>query len=271
LINEKEAAEQLVELKKMLLPEMVPDKLKYLNVGQPEGHDDLFKVLESSTPGTGLIELLGKRIEKAYKFGSTLVDNQSHENTELGNLNDNILIICKQLMHFSKVIEINEQNNTILENIITTAITIGYTAGSHDMKANLERHGAKGYKSSIITPKKAGDKKSEQSKNVKELVSKMVDSIRSHPILGVVENPLLSNAISTVIYKFKEKGNNKDIAALKNFKNNFPEERTILIWIKKDYKESEKNSNLRQPTLNKIEKELVKVFPEKSIKKILIK
>jgi len=270
LINKNEASEQLIELKKMLLPEMVPDKLKYLNVGQPEGHDDLFKVIESSTPGTGLIELLGKRIEKAYKSGSTLVDNQLNENTELGNLNDNILIICKQLMHFSKAIEINEQNNTILENIITTAITIGYTAGSHDMRVNLERHGAKGYKSSITTPKKAGESKSKKSKNVRTLVNKMADSIRNHPTLSVVENPRLSNAISTVIYRFKEKGNNKDIAALKNFTNNFPENTTVLEWLKKDNKVAEKNSKLRKPSINRVEEELEKKFTKKSIKKILM-
>jgi len=268
LINEKEVAEQLIELKKMLLPEMVPDKLKYLNVGQPEGHDDLFKVLESSTPGTGLIELLGKRIEKAYKSGSNLVDNQSHENTELGNLNDNILIICKQLKQYSSVQEVNELSYTLIENILTTAITIGYTAGSHDMRANLERHGAKGYKSSITTPKKAGDKKSEQSKNVKKLVYKMADSIRDHPTL-CTDNKTLSFAISSLIYKFKEKGNNRNMVSLKNFKDNCPDVRTVRTWLNENYKEDNKNYKLRKPALNRLEKELEKLFSMKSIKKIL--
>lgn len=269
MINEKEAAEQLIELKKMLLPEMVPDKLKYLNVGQPEGYDDLFKVHKSSTPGTGLIELLGKRIEKAYESGSTLVDNLSNENTELGNLNDNILIICKQLKQFSAVSEVNELSYTLLEHIITTAITIGYTAGSHDMKANLERHGAKGYKSSITTPKKAGDSKSERSANVKKLVNNMADSIRDHPTL-CTDNKTLSFAISSLIYKFKEKGNHRNMLSLKNFKDNCPDVRTVRTWLNESYKVDNKNYKLRKPALNRLEKELEKLFPMKSIKKILI-
>lgn len=269
LISKKEAKEQLSELKRMLLPEMVPDKLNNLNVEEPEGYDDLFRVHDSLTPGTGLIRLLIERIIKVKSFGGDVIDSETGKLSELGHLNENITIVCQQLEAFTSNTEMNVQSRLLLEEIITSSILIGYTSGSHDMRVNTERHGSKGYKSSVVTPKKGGDQKSKQSDKAKELVNMMAENIRNNSQLAGVDNKTLSTAISTVFYKFKERGRNKHLAALKNFKNNFPEERTVQLWLKKDHVKSERNSNMRKPNINKIEFELTKSFPNKKIMKIL--
>jgi hypothetical protein len=271
VITDKEAKHQLLELKRMLLPEMVPDKLNYLNVGKPDGHDDLCRVLKSPTSGTDLISLLQKRIEKVQHFRCNKGENSSIENTELGNLNDNILIICNQLVQLTSVPEFNEASIDILEQVITTAITIGYTAGSHDMKVNLERHGEKGYESSIITPQLAGNKKAEQNSFTIKLVREMSENVSSNPKIGKVSNKILSEAIYDVISLFSKKGNNKNLKAFKNFKNKYPEQRSIEDWIRGFNRIEDLTSTARSPSILRLKDYLQSEFTHKNIREILKK
>jgi len=271
LITDKEAKQQLLELKMMLLPEMVPDKLNYLNAGKPDGHDDLFRVLESSTSGTDFISLLQKRIEKVQNFRCNKGEDSSIENTELGNLNDNILIICNQLVQLTSAPEFNDMSIDILEQVITTAITIGYTAGSHDMKVNLERHGEKGYESRVITPQLAGNKKAEQNSPIINLVKEMADFVTSNSKVGKVSKNTLSEAIYDVISIFSNKGQNKKLKALKNFKNNYPEKSTIEDWIRKFNLLDDVKTTVRSPSLRRLIEYLQHEFTHKKLKEKLSK
>ncbi len=271
MISNKEAKQQLDELKEMLLPEMVPDKLNYLNVGKPEGHDDLFKALESSSSGTDLISLLQMRIEKVQHFRRSKDSHASIENTELGNLNDNIIIICNQLVQLTSPPEFNEASIDILEQVVTTAIIMGYTAGSHDMRVNLERHGEKGYESSIITPALAGNRKAEQNSPAINLVKEMAEFVFSNPKIGKVSKKVLSEAIYDVISIFSEKGQNKSLKALKNFKNKYPEQSSIEDWVRKFNLLDDVKSTVRPPSMRRLTEYLQSEFTNKKIKEILKK
>jgi len=268
LITDKEAKEQLSELKKMLLPEMLPDKLKYLNAESPNGINLLVEALNSEYPGLNLIDLIQQRIPKALKAGSKLNinDNGINQATQLNGLIQNIDALTHNLKSLTKP---ENKDEILVDNIISISIMIGYNAGSHDMKVNVERHANNGFENNVINPHKGGIEKAKKFEPAKKLVQLMATKIILNPKLGKISKPALSTAIHTVLQEFSNEGNNKNIETLKSYTQRCPGQGAIKGWIVKFEQNKDLPSNLKKPSHSKLV-ELLKIdFPARTIKKFL--
>ena len=110
LISNKEHEERRLELFKMLLPEMIPEKLKYYKVDNLVGHDLLANTLKSNSPGTGLLDILKGRVSKAKEAGCEVFNQVDGKITftELGVIPENLNILLVQLNELFEILNQSE-------------------------------------------------------------------------------------------------------------------------------------------------------------------
>ncbi len=271
LISKKEHEERRLELFKMLLPEMIPEKLKHYNVDNLVGYDLLAKTLASDSPGTGLLDILKGRVPKAKAAGCEVFNQVDGKVTftELGVISKNLELLYLQL---SELLTIQKESNTPLihiENIITSVAMIFYPAGAHDMKVNLERHSTRGVKSSSETPSKGGKGKAEKSLPVQFLINEIVESVNKNTRLVKITKTLLSHAICDVIEDFASISNNKKMKCLSSFKGHTPSQPTIRRWLSDLDVHEKLAQDKRTTSLIKLVDSIKDDFPIETIKLIL--
>ena len=271
LISKNEHEERRLELFKMLLPEMIPEKLKHYNVDNLVGYDLLAKTLASDFPGTGLLDILKGRVPKAKAAGCEVFNQVDGKRTftELGVISKNLDILFLQFNELFQILKNNGIPLIRIENVITSVAMIFYPAGAHDMKVNLERHSIRGVRSSSETPSKGGKGKAEKSLPVQFLINEIVKSVNKNTKLVKITKTLLSHAICDVIEDFASISNNKKIKSLSSFKGNTPSQPTIRRWLS-DLDVHEKSAQDKRATsLIKLVDSIKDDFPIEAIKLIL--
>jgi hypothetical protein len=269
MLTEKEAQQQIPELKRTIIPELLPHKLRSLNIEYPSDEDNAFhKALSSDSSGLELTKLIAGRAQKVLEAGCdlTINDNGTESPTELLAIFQNLEALSKNLKLFSNA-EANFEciNWNLFENIVSISIMLGYQTGSHDMRENVERHANNGYKDRILTPKKGGDKKALKYKTVKELALAMAIYIFKNPNIGKASNSAISKAIEAIIKEFSDQGDNNNIEALTKFSARCPSKRAIYDWISILDQIKTNSESLEKPRHNKLLEVIKSEFSTNSI------
>jgi hypothetical protein len=269
MLTEKEAQQQIPELKRTIIPELLPHKLRSLNIGYPSDEDNaLNKALNSDNSGLELTKLIAGRAQKVLEAGCklTINNNGAESPTELLAIFQNLEALSKNLKLFSNMEANFERINwNLFENIVSISIMLGYQTGSHDMRENVERHANNGYKDRVTSPKKGGDNKAHKYKTVKELVLAMATFILENTNVGKTSNSAISKAIEVIIKEFSDQGNNNNIEALTKFSARCPAKRTINDWINSSGQIKSPLNSLKKPNHSKLLEVLKNEFPANSI------
>lgn len=271
MISQKEHEERKLELFKMLLPEMISEKLKYYNVDKMPGCDSLAEVLESNHAGTGLLDILKGRIPKAQNAGCDMFIQKEDKAyfTELGVISENLEILFIQLGELLTILKENNIPLTRIENVTASVAMIFYSAGAHDMKVNLERHSIRGVKARTEIPSKGGAIKAEKSLPLKKLVGNIVTSVNENPKIVNIKKPLLARVIFQVISDFSSTGNNRNFKCFSCFLDGSPTEATIRSWLTKLELVEKVTTDKRSASLIKLIEIVKSEFPPSKIKLII--
>lgn len=236
-LPKKEKTSQLDDVKKMLLPEMVPNLLKSLGINSPSDENNALHRLDSvEYKGLELLKILEGRIPKCIKHGSpesVLVNKVSYP-TEISTVQDNLDIIGKQLSLMKQHIETSNDNFNwkLFYGVIETAIFIGYYSGAHDMKAPIERHANSGFISSVLKPQAGGEKTASKYIPTHNLITAMADFVMNSKVDGKISRTTLVSGIFIVMKEFASIETNRTLLALQPFHSRYPSEKFISEHLK---------------------------------------
>jgi hypothetical protein len=275
IIPLKDRKSRIDDMSKMILPEMAPDQLQQLRISVKDiVEGNLHDAYQNDAAGIEVIKLIHRRATSLKTKQNDLYADRSSINqpSQLNLALDNcdIFMQLAQLL-FSRLPPNDPRNEPIyqlIDKLTLTGIQIGYSTGSNDACALLDRYTDSGYKSKVSTPKKAGDANASKTKNLKHLVILMANYIYQHEDLKAAPKPLLAEAIYTRITNFSKQGNNKNIEALKKFNDRKPAESSITSWLK-PVKKPKNLDKLAKPSLLRLMNELELVFKNQKINKHL--
>ena len=275
IIPLKDRKSRIDDISKMILPEMAPDQLRLLGISVKDiAEGNLHDAYQNAAAGIETVKLIHQRAT-AIKINQNdlYADRSSVEQPSQLNLvldNCDIFIQLKQILR-SKLPPNDPSNEPIyqlIDKLTLTSIQIGYSAGSNDTCALLDRYTNSGHKATVYTPKNAGDAKAKISLQVGVLVADMAEYVYQHKDLKSAPKTLLAEAIQTRLLSFAMQGNNKNIPALQQYANRCPAFSSINNWIKPVAK-PKNPTKLPKPTLDKIVSELKVAFKGKKKKKRL--
>lgn len=256
------------DLKQMILPEMVPDQLKMLGVTLADFYDDnLADVQASDAGGIELIELLKRRAQQLINSGESLYTNRERTSpTQIEWVIKNIhLIQCiplSQLAPDTQPERIHFHN--IINQLIETAVYIGYYAGSNDTLALTDRYTNSGYQATVTQTQKGGRAKAQPTNALKDLVIEMANYLYRDPRFISTPKVMVVDAIYEVLQNYSSKGDNKKHPALVKFPNRVPEHNTLNKWLKPITKPA---NTLKQPrpSISLVKAELSTAFTVQKI------
>lgn len=272
-LPKSEILSQIDDIKRMLLPEMLPYKLHALGIPMPVGENNaLYRLHVANYKGLELLRVLEGRIPKCLRNGSpeSVVINDVSYQTEISILKDHLNTIGRQLKELQLSLNPNEGkdfNWNLFYNIIETAILTGYFAGAHDMKTPTERHANSGFIQKVLIPQAGGKKTATRTIPVQNLITAMADFVMMGDIDGKVTKSALVDSIFNTIKDFSKKGNNLDLPALIVFPERFPSSKFINKYLKGyDFSKSKGMSKVSTERL----KELIQTkFTTSTIKKYI--
>jgi len=203
-VTSNEAKQQFENLKKMVLPEMLLDRLNSDTLKQ----DNHLKVaLESLHSGIELLKLLKHRVEK-LRTNKKLFPEGEH--TMLKEVDNELRNISNTL---SSSYNSSEHQ---LSDALTSALLIGYHSGAHDMRVNLEKHAERGFQKGVLDTQAGGIKTAAKTDSLKSLILEMADYLNSAGDYGKLSKKIIAQAIHPIIYAFYIK--NKELECFHIFK-----------------------------------------------------
>ena len=269
MITKKELKAQLAELERMLCIELFPTKLIRLGQEHILKENILEKVLNSDSSALSLLTLLKSRSEHAQKQGCKLeriVDGISQP-TALNNIVKGVTDVHKLMIDFHHIEELSDLQSQYFNAITSSLFMLAYSAGAHDTEISMERHCLNGYKDKITKPFEKGLRNAENYEPIKCLVAEMTDFYNKNEI-GYTSKAQLAEAIFSVLRSFSSTGNNRNLKALKVYKNGYPSARKLQEYISTSF-DSSKSKSLTKLTLSKIESLIHQKFrPEIILKKL---
>ena len=203
-VTSNEAKQQFENLKKMVLPEMLLDRLNSDTLKQD---NKLKTALESFFSGIELLNLLGNRVKKLKVNKELFPDN---EQSMLKEVDNELKIMAKTLTasYTSKEKQFSDA--------LTSALLIGYHTGAHDMRVNLEKHAERGFQKGVLDTQAGGIKTAAKTDSLKSLILEMANYLDSVGDYGKLSKKILAQAIHPVIYDFYIK--NKELECFHIFK-----------------------------------------------------
>ncbi|MDN5369542.1 MAG: hypothetical protein PWP74_850 [Shewanella sp.] len=173
------------DLKQMILPEMVPDQLKMLGVTLADFYDDnLADVQASNAGGIELIKLLERRAKQLINSGEGLYTNRKRTSpTQIEWVIKNIhLLQSIPLSQVAPTAQPERQHfHNVINQLIETAVYIGYYAGSNDTLALTDRFTDSGYRATVTQTQKGGQAKARPTNALKDLVVEMANHLYHDP------------------------------------------------------------------------------------------
>lgn len=271
-LAEKEQEARLLELKKMILPEMVPNLLKSLGIKLPENENNaLLRLSQANYKGMELLRIIEGRMHKCFDNGcqkSIQLEGLTYE-TEISNIEHNLSVIDEQLNHIKR--NINKLNSnfdwTLFDSILETALWIGYHSGAHDMKIPIERHANSGFISNVLRPQSGGEKTASKFIPIQHLIKVMAEFIIHSNIDLKIYKAGLARMIQTVIMEFSNSETNNNLEALTPFQKRYPSGEFILKQLG-DYDFSSAK-DMKKLSEEKIIELLRKKFSPAVIKKLI--
>ncbi len=250
-VTSNEAKQQFENLKKMVLPEMLLDRLNSDTLKQD---NKLKTALESFFSGIELLNLLGHRVKKLKVNKELFPDN---EQSMLKEVDNELKIMAKTLTasYTSKEKQFSDA--------LTSALLIGYHTGAHDMRVNLERHANKGFQKNVLDPQKGGKTKTEKITPLRDIIKEMASFLYENNSIGKFSKDNATAAIFQLLYQFNL--TNKALECFSTFSNNEIKEQ----FVKRQIKHIQKSSSLRQPSVNKLVEVLKSEYKPTKIKKKL--
>lgn len=203
-VTSNEAKQQFENLKKMVLPEMLLDRLNSDTLKQD---NKLKTALESFFSGIELLNLLGHRVKKLKVNKELFPDN---EQSMLKEVDNELKIMAKTLTasYTSKEKQFSDA--------LTSALLIGYHTGAHDMRVNLEKHAERGFQKGVLDTQAGGIKTAAKTDSLKSLILEMADYLNSAGDYGKLSKKIIAQAIHPIIYAFYIK--NKELECFHIFK-----------------------------------------------------
>lgn len=264
-----EIKSQKLELKKMFLPEMLLDKIKSLNLKLTEsGLNDLEAAMQSELPGSALLRLIDGSLPR---IRDTLLEDSSNANSadnlkQTAEVERNLKIISNDLQLLKQKYPSDNASNWVHVNqMLATAIMIGYQAGGHDMKVNVERHANKGFEAGVTTPQKGGNAKAKTTVPIKNLVIDMATHIYNQQNLKSASKALLAEAIHSRLEQFSLSGDNKKTLELLSAQKSSLGLKTIKNCLKNVPKPKD-TQEIPKPSLSRLIDELKASFKSQTIK-----
>ncbi len=197
-IPKKDKSQRIQDIKKVLLPELMPDQMHLLGVEQSI-KDSYQKTLTQAAPGMELVKRLNFNANKIQEEGIELYKERKSDShpTQLQLVINNCDIFMQQAAQLMEQLEPepNEHLLKLVDRLIETALHVGYFAGSNDSFAITDRYVNAGYETKVTKPQNAGLKKSESTNPLKELVKIMTNYIYSNPEIGGNSKPSIAEAI----------------------------------------------------------------------------
>ncbi|MCL1143708.1 hypothetical protein [Shewanella gaetbuli] len=275
IIPLKDRKSRIDDISKMILPEMAPEQLRLLGVSVKDiAEGNLHDAFANNAAGIEVIKLIHHRSNAIKHNQNDLYAIRSRPealsqlNLVINNCDIFMKLGQKLLSELPPNTPMSESIYELIDKLVTTSVQIGYSAGSNDTCALLDRYTNSGHKATISTPKNAGDAKAKISLQVGVLVADMAKYVYQHKDLKSAPKTLLAEAIQTRLLSFTMQGNNKNIPALQQYANRCPAYSSINNWIKPVAKP--KNSNkLPKPSLDKVINELTVAFKDQAIKRTL--
>lgn len=274
-LPKKDKQARTSDIRKMLLPEMVPEQLKLLGISEADiGNDNLTKARTHVAPGIESIKLLFRRASAKKESQNDLYAGRSTSKnpTQLDLVLENINIFEQQRAALLKQLPPNESANEltyeIFDRLIETVLQIGYSTGSNDSLALTDRYTNSGYMNLATKPQSGGDAKAKAIDPMKALVRNMAIHIYQHKDLQCASKDMLAEAIHTRLVEFSDSGDNRNIPILKKFTNSSPKHGSIKCWLKPITK-PKILSKPPKPSLNRLIDELKTVYKSQVIKKEL--
>lgn len=259
--------DRINDLKQMILPEMVPEQLRMLDVTLTDFYtDSLANAQASDAGGIELIRLIERRTNLILNRGNELYANKSHLSpSQVELVSQNINVFMTQCQTLSELIPPsapkNESFYKVIDRLIETALYIGYYAGSNDTLALTDRYTDSGYRATVTQTQKGGQAKAQPTNALKDLVIEMANHLYRDPNLISTPKVTVTKAIYEVLQNYSSKGDNNKHPSLVKFTNRVPECHTLNKWLKNITKPV---NELKQPkpSLSLVKAKLSKAFTE---------
>ncbi len=231
MFSHKEISLQKSDIKKMIFPSTIKEKLKELSIEDEYGGNSLSNASKAARPFSSIINLILGQADRLLTEENQHLEyimNKTGDShfTELGQIQNNIKILDKQVSQVSRVEDAYIVNINELEDLLTTAFMIGHSTASHDNRVLLERHVENGIKSKVTTPKIAGEKSGKRSAPVSELITQMIDHVNLIKDYKVRQVDL-KLAIFDIFKKYSTTQEATSILALSAYHSRYPSEKSI--------------------------------------------
>jgi hypothetical protein len=260
--------------KRLIFTDLYPTMIQGQKLKPPEESNSLKNIKGSSFPGNNVLRLMQDRIKQiittGYPIDITL--KGLNQPTQLGNALSNLESVAGLLKIIYNQIE-NEQpiDNYLFDQFIFTITMAAYQAGGHDQSINLGEHACDGFDYKEVNPTSGGNAKAKKGDLVRNLVNLMENTIKTNSKIGKVTNPKLAESISDVIFSFSSEENNRDLQALKYFRDKTPATEVVLKWLRKNKVSHNFSADLPSLDLKDIMLLLQKLFPAERIYQELTK
>ena len=212
-ISKAEYLLQIEELNRTILPELLLERAKSLNITCPSDDQNYFlQALNSPDSGMRLLTLIKTRIKKLIETGKWSPNDSS--STIISAINEEMHILEHYLKQINIISNPLSDNPSFTENtlssIIFSSFLVGYHTSNHDYNVNIGRHAENGFKHTIQDTQKGGQAKANKQLPLKNLIIEMASSIYGSIDLGRVNKVYISEAIFQVLYEFNKKNMHLD-------------------------------------------------------------
>jgi hypothetical protein len=274
-LPKKDKQARVNDIKKMLLPEMVPEQLLLLGLSVTdvcEGSLEHARLSEAPGMATIMLSNSRARVIKSTKAALYAERSSSEKPSSIDLLIENTDRFIHQTASLESLFTAGESSNELIyryfDRMIETAFHIGYSAGSNDALALTDRYTNSGYQSKVTQPQQGGKSKANAIDPVKNLVCDMANHIYQNQRLSNTPKPMLTEVIYNILRDFSQYADNKNIPSLLKFADRTPEQSTIKAWIK-NIKKPNNLLKLPKPSLTVVKEALKSSYTMTTIKKAL--